>query len=229
MLRHGTQLGGSQRLGKRAWPERRRPAVAATTVGPAVVWCTLQQSCSSGCSAVLQCPGALFPSGPVPRLLVAWTTASDRLKKDPGRAPQHDRGRHWPAVEATGPHLQAITNQALYYRATEALAMTTCTSVSLHTHTAGKTHIYVLARLHPEHSCSFFPSQASIWKLPPSPHPQPQPATLDSSLLSASSVRLLLACLSVSVSVSPPLTLTSRASPWDVGYWLLALCFFQLN
>lgn len=155
MLRHGTQLGGSQRLGKRAWPERRRPAVAATWTRS--VWCTLQQSCSSGSSAVLQCPGALFPSGPVPRLLVAWTTASDRLKKDPGRAPQHDRGRHWPAVEATGPHLQAITNQALYYRATEALAMTTCTSVSLHTHTAGKTHIYVLARLHPEHSCSFSP------------------------------------------------------------------------
>lgn len=44
-----------------------------------------------------------WPFGPVPSPLVAWTTASDRLKKDPGRAPQHDRGRHWPAVEATGP------------------------------------------------------------------------------------------------------------------------------
>lgn len=154
MLRHGTQLGGSQRLGKRAWPERRRPAVAATWTRIVVVHLAAVLQLCVHCSFAV--PGCVVPSGPVPRLLVAWTTASDRLKKDPGQDPQHDRGCHWPAVEATGAPSPGNNKPALYYRATEALAMTTCTSC---THTPlGKTHIYVLARLHPEHSCSFFPT-----------------------------------------------------------------------
>lgn len=122
--------GRVQRLGKRAWPERRRPAVAATWTRSVV--CTLQHFCSSCVPCSFAVPGCVVPSGPVPRLLVAWTTASDRLKKDPGRDPQHDRGRHWPAVEATGAPSPGNNKPALYYRATEALAMTTCTCA--HTH-----------------------------------------------------------------------------------------------
>lgn len=140
-----------------------------------------------------QCPGALavcaFPSP-----LVAWTTASDRLKKDPGRAPQHDRGRHWPGVEATrGPapgNNKAALDSLLSCKHT-VWPMTTCSSVSLPpAHTAGKTHIYVAARLHPEAQPSFSSQpQASIRDLlscsscssnPSSPsQSQPQPATLD--------------------------------------------------
>lgn len=135
MLRHGTQLGGSQRLGKRAWPERRRPAVAATWTRIVVVHLAAVLQLCVPCSFAV--PGCVVPSGPVPRLLVAWTTASDRLKKDPGRDPQHDRGCHWPAVEATGAPSPGNNKPALYYRATEALAMTTCTSCT-HTHRWGK-------------------------------------------------------------------------------------------
>lgn len=142
------------------------------------------------CSQCMQrsAPGALavcaFPSP-----LVAWTTASDRLKKDPGRAPQHDRGRHWPGVEATRGPAPGNNKAALYSLLSckhTVWPMTTCSSVSLPpAHTAGKTHIYVAARLHPEARRPFSPnlkhqfgtsSPAPAPPAPPTPHLHPSPS-----------------------------------------------------
>lgn len=215
MLRHGTQLGGSRGLGKRAWPERRRPAVLPAARN----CCSVSQVLAVH---AVQCPGALavcaFPSP-----LVAWTTASDRLKKDPGRAPQHDRGRHWPGVEATRGPAPGNNKAALYSLLSckhTVWPMTTCTSVSLPpAHTAGKTHIYVAARLHPEARRPFSPNlkhqfgtSSPAPPAPPTPHLHPSPS-LSLRLDQPPAFCIACACSSPSAHLPLPLTLTSPASP----------------
>lgn len=96
MLRHGTQLGGSRGLGKRAWPERRRPAVL-----PAV--CTLQ-------CAILQCPGALALWSS-PESVGCLDDSKRPPKKGPRTGPPARQGPPLACSRGNGAQLQAITNQ----------------------------------------------------------------------------------------------------------------------
>jgi hypothetical protein len=162
MLRHWGHLGSAGRV-----PEAWKTGLAWTPQA-----CMCMQRPSRQAKVALRWSLVLSR---LPSPVGCLDDSKRRPKKGPPASPAPD-DRAAIGLESrqrAGPHGQAITNQLcrLSCNRLSSHAMTTRTSASLPpAHTAGKTHIYAVAQLHPE-SPPLSPPQASIGN---SPLPQSQ-------------------------------------------------------